>query len=120
MHGPTVGSSWAYNSIIIPNGDTYEWHPDIPDTYTNGGYYFMSIDKDENNPAIYLYSRIYRTSDGKTEGSTGMYRVHPLTGELKKGNTYYLTLYKVNDRATLDPDKSGHYIILAQNQTGLL
>lgn len=124
MHGATVGASWAYNDIIIPVGGKYTWHPNIPNKYTSGGYYFMSRDKDPNNPnvyiyAIYLYSRIWRKSKSKTEGSTAMYRVQPLTGELKSGNTYYLSLYKMNDDATLDPDQNGKYVILDYLKTTL-
>ena len=113
MHGPTKGSSWAWNDISIQDGGTYTWKASIPNRYLSGNYYFMSTDKDTNNPAIYLYSRIWRRSTGETEGSTGIYRVYPLQNTiLAENGTYTLVLYSVSPRATLDPDQTGDYVIL--------
>lgn len=120
-HGPQVGASWAYNDIIIPAGGSYSWTTnEIPAAYTAGNYYLMSTDKDQYNYSIYLYSRIWRTSKGKTEGSTGMYRVYPLqNARLQNGTTYYLNLYWANPEASLDPDRSGKYIILGYGKQSL-
>ena len=120
-HGPQIGASWAYNDIIIPAGGSYTWTTnEIPAQYTSGSYYLMSTDKDQYNYSIYLYSRIWRTSKGKTEGSTGMYRVYPLqNARLQNGTTYYLNLYWANPEASLDPDRSGKYIILGYGKTSL-
>jgi hypothetical protein len=120
IHGPQVGASWAYNDIIIPAGGSYSWKPSISTAYTNGNYYFMTRDKDQYNYSIYLYSRIWRTSKGKTEGSTGMYRVYPLQNtKLQRGMTYTLNLYWANPEASLDPDRSGKYIILGYGKQSL-
>ena len=129
MHAPTVGSSYAYNDIIIPPGGKYT-SPEItsitgiyqPGTnFTDGSWYFMNSDNGPYGHSIFLYSRIYSRSRNSTSGSNHMYVVYPLQNtKLLRGYTYYLNLYWKNPDASLWPDMSGSkYIILGYGKTGL-
>jgi hypothetical protein len=129
MHAPTVGSSYAYNDIIIPAGGSYT-SPEIttitgiyqPGTnFTDGSWYFMNSDNGIYVHSIYLYTRIYSRSKGETSGSNHMYTAVPLQNtKLQRGYTYYLSLNWKNPDASLWPDMSGSkYIILGYGKTGL-
>ena len=130
MHGPTVGSSWAYNDIIIPPGGSYT-SPEITTidpadgqaaaNFTDGNWYFMNYDNGPYGHTVFLYTREYSRSRNSTSGSQHMYWATPLQNtKLLRGYTYYLNLAYKNPDASVWPDMSGsRYIILGYQKTGL-
>jgi hypothetical protein len=129
MHAPTVGSSYAYNDIIIPPGQSYT-SPEITTitgiympgvNFTDGSWYLMNSDNGEYVHSIYLYTRMWSKSKNSSGGSNHMYvAAPPQNTKLQRGYTYYLNLYWKNPDASLWPDTSGsRYIILGYGKTGL-
>lgn len=106
IHGPQVGTSWAYNDIIIAPGLSYTATiPSIDNTYTDGTWYFINYDSNEYNHTVFLYSRIWRVSKKETEGSNNMYVITPLQNTaLKKGQTYTFSITGFNKEASLAPN----------------
>ena len=128
MHGPTSGTSWAYNDIIIPAGQSYT-SPEITTidgiymsgvNFTDGSWYLMNSDNGVYVHAFYLYTRIWNTRKNESSGSNHMYVATPLQNtKLLRGYTYYLNLHWKNPEATIDPIKTGHYVILGYGKTHL-
>lgn len=128
MHGPTSGTSWAYNDIIIPAGQSYT-SPEITTidgiympgvNFTDGTWYLMNSDNGIYVHAFYLYTRIWNTRKNESSGSNHMYVAAPLQNtKLLRGYTYYLNLHWTNPEATIDPVKTGHYVVLGYGKTGL-
>ena len=115
INGPTNGESWSKNTVSINAGESYSWTASVDSRYTNGNYYFVSTDKPEISLySIYLYTRTYRRSKNKTEGSTGIYTVTPLQStKLLNGGTYVLRITNMYEDATLDPnDTTKGYVVL--------
>ena len=135
MHAPTIGSSYAYNDIIIPAGETYT-SPTVttitgiyyPDTnFMDGTWYFMNTERSLYMHSIFLYSRIWNNNDNESQGSNHMYWAAnpPQNAKLQNGITIHLFLTNVNPEATLQnastgTGQSGHYVILDYQQTGLV
>ena len=88
--------------------------------FTDGTWYFMNADNGPYVHSIYLYSRIWNTKKNESSGSNHMYvAAPPQNTKLMRGYTYNLTLNWKNPEATLDPDGSGHYVILGYGKTRL-
>ena len=131
MHAPTVGSSWAYNDIIIPAGGSYTSpvittidavYPQYAGTnFTDGSWYLMNYDNGPYGHPVFLYTREYSRSRSGTSGSQHMYAATPTQNtKLQRGYTYYLNLNWKNPEASLWPDTSGSkYIILGYQRTDL-
>lgn len=131
MHAPTVGSSWAYNDIIIPAGGSYTSpvittidavYPQYAGTnFTDGTWYFMNADNGLYMHSVFLYSRIWNTQKNESSGSNHMYVVSnpPQNTKVQMGITINLVIDWINPEATLQPDNTGHYVILSENNTGL-
>ena len=129
IHGPQSGTSFAYNDIIIPSGGTYTspevttidgiYMPSV--NFWDGTWYFMNTNSGEYMHSVFLYSRIWNTQKNESSGSNHMYVVTnpPQNTKIQKGITVNLTLDWLNPEATLQPDNSGHYVILSKNNTGL-
>ena len=106
MHAPTVGSSYAYNDIIIPAGGSYT-SPEITTitgiympgvNFTDGSWYLMNSDNGVYVHAFYLYTRIWNTRKNESSGSNHMYVATPLQNtKLLRGYTYYLKLVEGTD-----------------------
>lgn len=128
MHGPTSGTSWACNDIIILPGKSYT-SPEITTidgiympgvNFTDGSWYLMNSDNGPYVHAFYLYTRIWNTRKNESSGSNHMYVATPLQNtKLLRGYTYYLNLHWKNPEATIDPIKTGHYVILGYGKTHL-
>jgi hypothetical protein len=129
MHAPTVGSSYAYNDIIIPPGGTYT-SPEITTitgiympgvNFTDGSWYLMNSMTPPAGHPVYLYTREYSRSRKEVSGSQHMFAATPTVNtKLQRGYTYHLNVNWVNPDASLWPDMSGsRYIILGQGKTGL-
>lgn len=131
FHPATVGSSWAYNDIIIPIGGTYTspavttidgiYMPSV--NFLDNSWYFMNTD-DPNNiyqHSIKLYSRIWNTQKNESSGSDNMYWIGtpPQNTKLQNGKTINLVINNTNSEATLQPNNTGHYVILEQYKTSL-
>lgn len=135
MHAPTIGSSYAYNDIIIPVGGTYT-SPTVttitgiyqPNTnFLDGTWYFMNTERSLYMHSIFIYSRIWNNNDKESQGSNHMYWAAnpPQNAKLQNGITIHLFLTNVNPEATLQDastgsGQSGHYVILDNHQTGLV
>ena len=137
MHAPTIGSSYAYNDIIIPVGGTYTssavttitgiYQPST--NFLDGTWYFMNTDSPRNKyiHSIFVYSRIWNNNDNESQGSNHMYWAAnpPQNAKLQNGITIHIFLTNVNPEATLQDastgsGQSGHYVILDYQQTGLV
>lgn len=135
MHAPTIGSSYAYNDIIIPIGGSYT-SPTVttitgiyqPDTnFLDGTWYFMNTERSLYMHSIFIYSRIWNNHDKESQGSNHMYWAvnPPQNAKLQNGITIHLFLTNVNPEATLQDastgsGQSGHYVILDYQKTGLV
>lgn len=133
------------NVISIPPGGTYSWTTQI-ETYLpgspshssaiDGTWYIMSQSNPNNNilaNPIYMYTaHFYGTQSGKSSeeastahGSNSMYLTSPPDNTLiQNGGIYNFTLkgtvsdyYGGERKMTLQPDKSGYYVVLGINQT---
>ena len=119
MHGPTSGTSWA-QSYTSPEITTIDgiYIPGV--NFTDGSWYLMNSDNGVYVHAFYLYTRIWNTRKNESSGSNHMYVATPLQNtKLLRGYTYYLNLHWKNPEATIDPIKTGHYVILGYGKTHL-
>lgn len=128
LHDPQNGDSWDRNDIIIQPGSTYTGIAQsitgiyLPTTdFTDGTWYFMNADNGLYMHSVFLYSRIWNTQKNESSGSNHMYVVSnpPQNTKIQMGITINLIIDWINPEATLQPDNSGHYVILSENNTGL-
>ena len=88
--------------------------------FFDGTWYLMNSDNGIYVHSLYLYTRIWNTKKNESSGSNHMYvAAPPQNAKLQRGYTYYLNLYWKNPEATIDPVKTGHYVVLGYGKTGL-